>query len=79
VILDVSDPRDLALYIRPDRAEKFEVDLSTARSNVSLGKHGLALMCLKKGTGTWTLTLEFSDGSTCSIESTVFPLATEIT
>jgi len=56
----------------PNRARKFIVDLSTARSDKSLVEEGLLpsgkvfsqLMIMKVGGGVWSLKMKFSDGST---------------
>jgi hypothetical protein len=56
----------------PNRAVKFEVDLSTDRSDKSLVEAGLLpgaetflyLTLLRKGDGVWSFKMKFDDGST---------------
>jgi len=62
----------LTAVLSPNRAVKFTVDLSIVRNDRSLidegelpaGKTFLYLTVLKKGTGSWSLKMKFSDNST---------------
>jgi len=57
------------LFLKPNRADIFMVDLSTARTSESLSKSGTSLTVIGKGTGTWTLTFVFDDETTTDLTS----------
>lgn len=62
--------RAIRLALIPNRAKRFEVDLTAGRSDVSLGYAALGLKIVNKGTGEWSLKFLFSDSSTMTITST---------
>ena len=57
-------------YIRhATKAEKLALPLDTARTNVIIAVDVSAIVILDKTTGTWTLTLDFPDQTSTTIES----------
>jgi hypothetical protein len=58
-------------YIRQaTKAVKLELDLGVARDHVIIQRDLTALIILDKGTGTFTLTVEFPDETTIDLTST---------
>lgn len=62
------------LLLKPNRAARYPtsgtIDLSGAQTDVSLGISGLTLTIWSKGTGTWTIKIQFADDSTLELAST---------
>jgi len=55
-------------YIREaTKATKLELDLGVARDHIIVERDLTAITILDKGTGTWTLTLEFPDESSIDL------------
>lgn len=62
------------LLLKPNRAARYPtsgaISLVAAQTDVSLSLSGLTLTILSKGTGTWSIKIEFADESTLSLAST---------
>ena len=61
------------LLLKCNRAARYPtsgaIDLTTLRSDTSLGFPGLNLTIVDKGTGVWSLKFKFSDDTTCTFTS----------
>jgi hypothetical protein len=66
----MSAPTPPIFYVRrAHKAEKLVLDLGVARSNQVIATDIVAVTVLDKGTGTFTLTFHFYDGTELNIDS----------
>lgn len=61
--------------LKSNRASRYpgaaeNIDLTTARTDTSLGLNGLGLVVVTKGNGVYSFKLKFADDSTCEFDST---------
>ena len=60
----------MAVYVRyAHKAEKLELKLDTARDRIEVATKIVAVSVLNKGTGTFTLTFQFYDGTKLTLDN----------
>ena len=59
-----------SISYQSNKGGKITIDLSSVRNKEVIANDGISITILEKGTGTWTLTLEFYDNSNLELQDT---------